>query len=621
MAETALQQEEEYQGRLNPAVWRRIIHYGRKHRRYMIGMVVLASVTAWFDVSFTLVTRTVINEVTEKGSRANVPTYGAIYVALVFAFSAGIWTFIWLGAKISTGVGHDIREAGFRKLQELSFSFYDHRPVGWLMARMTSDCDRLSRILAWGVLDIVWGGLLMISVSIIMLVLDWRLGLLVLAIVPPMAWASLAFQKRILGASRDVRKANSNLTAAYNEAIGGVRTTKALVRERENLEEFRGLTRRMYASSVRNALWSAVFFPVVFTIGSLGVSLALWKGGLDVMGARIRIGDLYAFVSYAGFFFMPIQELSRVFVDLQSAQAAAERIVGLLDTEPEIQDAPGVREAIARHAAAHPDGRSGVACDGLPDRVETVEFRHVGFAYQKGKAVLEDFSLRAERGQTIALVGPTGGGKTTIASLLCRFYEPTAGEILLDGVEYRTRSLAWLQSNLGIVLQEPHLFRDSVRENIRYGRLDATDEEVAQAAKLAGAHDFILEMDDGYDTDVGKGGSKLSTGQKQLVSLARAVLADPQVFVMDEATSSVDTETERLIQAGIETVLAGRISFVIAHRLSTIRSADRILVVEGGRIVESGTHAELIRRRGRYYELYTNQFTQERTDQVLRAAT
>jgi len=612
--------EEEYKGRLNLRLWGRIIHYGRRHRKFMIGMVVLASVTAWFDVSFTLVTRHVINEVTTKGAGANLWAWGGLYVALVLAFSGGIFTFIWLGAKISTGIGYDIRKAGFAKLQELSFSFYDRRAVGWLVARMTSDCDRLARLLAWGLLDLTWGILLMISVSIIMLVLDWRLGVIVLTIIPPMAGVSVVLQKRILRTSREVRKANSAITAAFSEAISGVRTTKTLVREQTGLHEFQSLTGRMYHSSVRNAIWSAVFFPAVFTIGSAGIALALWRGGADVLAGRIRIGDLYAFLSFAGFFFIPIQELSRVFVDAQSAQAAAERIIGLLDTEPEIQDSPEVLAAIEAHRTAHPDGVEGLADDGLPGPVETIEFRGVCFGYKEGQAVLDDFNLRVERGQTIALVGPTGGGKTTIISLLCRFYEPTAGEVLFDGVEYRKRSLAWLQANLGVVLQTPYLFGGSVRDNIRYGRLDASDGEIEDAARLAGAHEFILAMADGYGTDIGHGGNRLSTGQKQLVSLARAILADPRVLVMDEATSSVDTVTERLIQSGIEAMLAGRTSFVIAHRLSTIRSADRILLIDAGRIVEDGTHGELIRRGGRYYALYTNQFTERRTDQLLHAA-
>jgi len=618
MADHAMH-EEEYEGRLNLRLWRDIFRHGRRHRRYMLGLVIAAALTAAADVSFTLVTRLMINEAEARGAAARWWPGALMYSGLVVAFAACIWLFIWMGGRLSTGVAHDIRKKGFDRLQELSFSFYDRRPVGWLVTRLTSDCDRLSRIIAWGVLDFIWGTFLLVGVSAIMLVVDWRLGLLVLAVVPPLVWISLVFQKRILRVSRVVRKTNSNITASYNEAISGVRTTKTLVRERENLAEFEGLTEQMNRSSVHSAVLSAVYLPIVITLGSVGGAVALWKGGADVIGGRIQLGDLYLFISYSAWFFMPIQQLARLFSDMQQAQAAAERVIGLLNTEPEIADSPEVVEAVARHRAGGAGG-DGLAADGLPDRIETIEFRNVDFAYKEGQPVLEGLDLRVRAGQTIALAGPTGGGKTTIVGLLCRFYEPTGGEVLINGVDYRKRSLHWLQSNLGIVLQTPHLFSGAVRENIRYGRLDATDGETEQAARLAGAHAFITAMEDGYDTDVGQGGNKLSTGQKQLVSLARAVLADPQVFIMDEATSSVDTQTEQLIQAGIETILGGRISFVIAHRLSTIRSADRILVIEGGRIVEDGTHAELIARRGRYYELYTNQFTQQRTEEILGAA-
>jgi ATP-binding cassette subfamily B protein len=346
--------------------------------------------------------------------------------------------------------------------------------------------------------------------------------------------------------------------------------------------------------------------------------------------------------------------MARILTEMQAAQAAGERVMGLLATEPKIKDADAVRRRIAAFnasgqtgadavlGASPPNGNSssasgparpasdgrilisgfrppaaGLAPDGHPSRIASIEFRQVTFAYEEGSPVLRDFNLTVSAGQTIALVGQSGGGKSTIVSLVCRFYEPTRGELLINGVDYRQRSLHWLQSQLGIVLQTPHLFKGTVRENIRYGRLDATDAEIEEAARLVNAHEFITQMEQGYDTPVGEGGNRLSTGQKQLVSFARALLACPQIFVMDEATSSIDTETEQAIQAGIERILAGRISFVIAHRLSTIRRADRILVINRGLIEESGTHDELLRRRGHYYELYTSQFRREREEAVL----
>jgi ATP-binding cassette subfamily B protein len=616
MTDTALH-EEEYQGQLNPGLWWKIVRLGRRHWPAMAGMIVMAMAMAVLDLGFTLVTRKMIDDVAAHGRGANLWLWGGLYVGMVCCFPVGVFTFISLGARISPGISHDMRQAGFEKLQDLSFSYYDRRPVGWLMARLTSDCDRLSRLLAWGVLDLIWGVFMLAGVSVLLLTFQWQLGLFVLIILPPMIWVSTIFQKRILATDREARRANSNITAAYNESLSGVRTTKTLVREADNLAEFRILTDRMYGASVRNAIWSSVYLPVIFSLGSVGVAVALWKGGMDVMSRRMTIGDLYLFLSYAAFFFMPVQDLSRMFVQLQAAQAAAERILGLLETEPEIRDTPQVARAVELFAREHPSGAAGLAPDGQPGAIETIEFRDVHFAYKQGQKVLDGFNLSVRRGQTIALVGPTGGGKTTIVSLMCRFYEPTAGEILINGVDYRARPLRWLQSQLGIVLQTPHLFSGPVRENIRYGRLDATDAEVERASRLVNAHEFVMRLERGYDTDVGHGGNKLSTGQKQLIALARAVLADPQVFIMDEATSSVDTETERLIQAGIDNILRGRLSFVVAHRLSTIRSASRILVVEDGRIVEDGTHRQLIRARGRYYDLYTNQFARQKEEEIL----
>jgi ATP-binding cassette subfamily B protein len=351
----------------------------------------------------------------------------------------------------------------------------------------------------------------------------------------------------------------------------------------------------------------------------VGVGLALWRGGIEVKFAGLTIGKLVAFLQYAGFLQHPAQELANTITMIQGAQASAERVQGLLDTDTEIHDAPEVLDALRRI-----DGQprpAGVAIDGGPSRIDSIEFRDVTFAYKAGQTVLRNFNLTVRAGETIALVGPTGGGKTTIVGLACRFYEPTSGQILINGVDYRQRSLKWLQSNLGMVLQQPHLFSGTVRENIRYGRLDATDAEIEDAARQTCAHEFIAALDNRYDTQVGEGGNKLSTGQKQLIALARAIIADPQIFVMDEATSSVDTHTERAIQSAVERVLDDRISFVIAHRLSTIKSADRILVISHGEIVEEGTHHDLLARRGRYYELYTNQFTHEHEDEILHYAT
>ncbi|MDY7010731.1 MAG: ABC transporter ATP-binding protein [Planctomycetota bacterium] len=617
--QTVRLEEEEYIGQLNLPVWKKVFGFAWPHKHYLAILVAVALTVAGIDAALPLITGALVDDAIRNGEKIQMWFWILAYSFLVLLAGVCFWAMIRLAGRVSTGISHDIRRAGFGHLQELSFSYYDRRPIGWLMARMTGDCDRLSRIISWGAVDIVWGGCTLIGVAVVMLVFNWRLALVVLAMIPPMIWLSVVFQKRLLPASRRVRRINSQITAAYSEAIMGVRTTKTLVREEENSHEFTGLTGEMFGASVHNAILAAMYFPMILSAGSIAGGLVLWQGGIEVLADPNKIGTLIVFISYAGLFMFPIHELARLFAEVQTAQAAAERITGLLDTEPEIKDSPEVRSAVERRSVAHP--RSVLAIDGLADRIETVEFRNVSFAYKEGREVLKDFNLAVAPGQTIALVGSTGGGKSTIVSLLCRFYEPTSGEILINGVEYRRRSLHWLQSNLGIVLQTPHLFSGTIRENIRYGKLSADDGQIEWAAKVVNAHDFITEFEDGYDTEIGEGGTKLSTGQKQLVSFARAILADPQIFVMDEATSSVDTVTEQLIQKGLEKVLAGRISFVIAHRLSTIRSADRILVIEKGRVVEEGTHSELIRLKGEYYELYTNQYTEDRQAEILAGKT
>jgi len=618
MAEDHLQEEDQFQAKVNFRLWRKILAFARPYRALMVTLGVMAAITAMCDVSLPLITGKLIDEIRTKGVQANLLGYGVMYATSIGVLAACICGFIVVAGRITTGVSFDIRDAGFAKLQELPFSFYDRKAVGWLMARLTSDCSLLSRIMGWALLDIVWGTLFLSVTSVTMFCLSWKLALVVLVIVPPLMWVSRFFQVRLLLTSRLLRKANSHTTAGFNEGIVGVRTSKSLVREERNLAEFGELTRKMYGHAVDNALYSALFMPIVLTICSVGMGLALWRGGIDVLGGAITLGTLVMFVQYAANLSGPVQELANALTVIQGAQASAERIQGLLDAEVKIKDSPAVLAAIERQRLN--GGGDGLAIDGGIDRVEQIEFRKVTFAYNDGQTVLRDFSLRVEAGRSIALVGPTGGGKTTIVGLLCRFYEPTAGQILINGVDYRERSLRWLQSKLGIVLQQPHLFSGTVRENIRYGRLEASDAEVEAAAKLVNAHEFIAAMKGGYESQVGEGGNRLSTGQKQLVALARAVIARPGIFVMDEATSSVDTQTERAIQAAVESILEGRISFVIAHRLSTIRSADRILVIHGGRIVEDGTHHEMIRRRGRYYDLYTNQFTHERESEVLECA-
>jgi ATP-binding cassette subfamily B protein len=459
------------------------------------------------------------------------------------------------------------------------------------MARVTSDTGRVSDLVTWGMLDVTWAIMNIASATFFMLLINWRLGLIVLAAIPILVFIAIKFRKKILVEFRESRRANSKITGAYNENISGVRVVKALGREDENLEEFQGLTSNMYRASYRAAWLSALFLPTVQIISAIALGAIIWYGGIQAQVGLMTIGGIHAFVSYLTFMMWPVQDLARVYAEMQHSIASAERIFRLVDTPPEVRNRPGA-----------------VSAETL---LGEIEFDHVDFYYEDRKPVLTDFSLKVKPGETIALVGPTGGGKSTIVNLLCRFYEPQQGVIRINGRDYTEYTLESIHSRIGIVLQTPHLFSGTVRENIRYGRLDAGEEDILEAAKIAGAHDFIVMLEKGYDQNVGEGGNLLSVGQKQLISLARAVLSRPELFIMDEATSSVDTLTEALIQRGMEALMKGRTSFVIAHRLSTIRRANRILVIENGRIAEQGTHAELLRLGGHYYRLYTQQFRHE----------
>ncbi|MGD0462407.1 MAG: ABC transporter ATP-binding protein [Tepidisphaeraceae bacterium] len=611
-------EEDVFTGKIDFALWRKMLRFARPHRRKLFALMTLGAIVSGGDMSLPYLTGRIVDAVTMQGAGAHLSRYMLVYGGVIAGFVACIFSFIMIAGRITVSISYDIRQTCFDKLQRLPFSYYDRKAVGWLMARMTSDCSNLSRVMAWALLDLSWGTSVLAGITIMMLLLAWRLALVVIAIAPVLMLISRYYQVRLLKTSRALRKANSQTTAAFNEGIVGVRTSKSMVREERNSEEFSHLTQAMYTHAVRNALYAAMFWPMMLSVCGIGTALALRFGGLGVIHGEMTLGALATFLQIVFFIQFPVQELTNAITQIQGAQASAERVQSLLDAETEIEDSPEVIERIRNHAAN--DADSLLAIDGLDARIHSLEFRNVGFAYKAGQTVLREFNLCVQPGQSIALVGPTGGGKTTIVGLACRFYEPTSGQILINGLDYRRRSLKWLQGNLGMVLQQPHLFSGTVRENIRYGRLSATDDEVVQAAKLANAHDFITAMKDGYNASVGEGGNQLSTGQKQLVALARAIIADPQIFVMDEATSSVDTLAERAIQAAIDRILKNRISFVIAHRLSTIKSASRILVIDGGQIIEDGNHHDLIRRGGHYRDLYTNQFMHDREAAVLEHA-
>ena len=547
--------------------------------------------TSVIDSYFTFLSKRMIDEGIIAANRQALIQISITYGGLIVFQALLVFGFIYSAGILGEKIRYELRQKMFNHLQDLSLAYFNQTPVGWIMSRVTSDSERVADLITWGLLDTTWSLMNIITAAYFMLIINWRLALIVLAAVPILVVIAVQFRKRILVEYRTVRKFNSKITGAFNENITGVRVIKALGREDENYKEFKGLSGQMFRAGYRAAWLSALFLPTVQIISAIALGVVIYYGGLQTQVGGITVGAIQAFVSYVTFMMWPIQDLARIYAELQHAIASGERIFSLLDTVPDVQD---------RNGAVDPGTIVG-----------DIEFDHVDFYYEDGKPVIQDFNLRVRPGEKIALVGPTGGGKTTIINLLCRFFEPKRGTIRIGGRDYTELSLQSIQSRIGVVLQTPHLFSGTIRENIRYGKLDASDEQIEEAAKIAGAHDFIVKFSKGYDEEVGEGGNLLSVGQKQLISLARAVLAKPELFIMDEATSSDDTLTEALIQKGMDNLMQGRTSFIIAHRLSTIRRADRILVIEDGKIVEMGTHAELMRLQGKYYRLYTQQFRSE----------
>jgi ATP-binding cassette subfamily B protein len=588
-------EEEEHTSPLTAPTFKRIVGLLRPHWRWMIGFLFTIAATAGLDSVFTYINRGMIDQGIGGKSVEALVRYATYYGGLQLVQAALVFGFIYLAGVLGERVQYDLRKSVFNHLQDLSLSYYSQNAVGRLMARVTSDTGRVSTLMTWGLLDVTWAIVSVIASTIFMLIINWRLALIVFSSIPILLVIAVNFRKKILVEFREARRANSKITGEYNQNIQGVRVVKALGREDENLNEFSALTSSMFNASYRAAWLSALFLPTVQMVAAFALGAIVWYGGLQSLTSNFSVGDIHAFVSYLTFMIWPVQDLARVYAEMQHSIASAERIFKLLDTAPEVRDRPDA-----------------VAAETL---LGEIEFDQVDFYYEDRNPVLTDFSLNVKPGEMIALVGPTGGGKSTIVNLLCRFFEPRNGVIRINGRDYTDYTLESIHSRIGIVLQTPHLFSGTVRENIRYGRLEASDESVEEAAKIAGAHDFITSLTKGYDENVGEGGNLLSTGQKQLISLARAVLARPELFIMDEATSSVDTLTEALIQHGMEALMKGRTSFVIAHRLSTIRRANRIIVIEDGRIQEQGTHAELLRQRGHYYRLYTQQFRYERETQ------
>ena len=594
------------------STWKRLLPFLKPYRWLMMLLILTNIIISVVDVLLPLFQRYAVDHFIEQRSLAGFQTFIAGYVVVIVLQVLSFVFYTLSAMKMEMHMGRDLKKACFVHLQTLSFSYYNVTPVGYILARVMSDTNKISAITAWDMVDILWALTYVLSAFISMAILDLRLALLVMIIVPIIAVLTTYFQKKILFWNRKVRAINSRLTGAYNEGIMGAKTSKTLVIEDKNTEEFSELTEEMRSASVRAAGLNALYIPLVMLASSAATAIVLVRGGDMGLEHGMRIGTLSAFTTYAVSIFEPIQQMARVLANIISVQPNIERVMGLLDQKPNIVDNPAVIEKYGD--SFHPKKENWEEIRG------DIEFDDVSFRYPDGEEeVLSHFSLKIPAGTTVAIVGETGAGKSTLVNLACRFFEPTSGRILIDGVDYRERSQLWLHSRLGYVLQNPHLFSGTVMENIRYGRLDATDEEVRAAAKAVSADTVVEHLENGYDSDVGEGGDKLSTGEKQLVSFARAVLADPAIFVLDEATSSIDTQTEQLIQNATLNLLKGRTSFLIAHRLSTIRQADLILVVKDGKIVEQGKHEELLKKGGYYHDLYSKQFQQEEMHSRLNA--
>ena len=603
--------EKEYTQAFDWGIWVRLKPFLKNYRADFVGMLAFNGLTALVDVVLPLMQRYAIANFIEKGVTAGLVPYALVYLALIVLQGFSVMWFCNNSMRIEMYLGRDMKQKLFHHLQTLSFSFYNVTPVGYLLSRLMSDTNRIASMIAWNFTDILWALFYVAGSMVSMLILNWKLAMLVLLIVPVMAVLTAYFQNRILHWNRKVRKLNSRITGAFNEGITGAKTAKTLVLEDRMTGSFRALTSEMQVSGVRAARLNAVYIPLVLLVSTAAVAVVLLRGGYLVAEQALELATLSAFLTYAVGIFEPIQMTASNIAEFISLQASIERVTDLLDKEPDVRDTPEVE---ARYGDSfHPKRENWEPLRG------DIEFDDVTFRYPDGgEDVLQHFSLKIPAGTTVALVGETGAGKSTLVNLVCRFFEPTSGRILIDGSDYRERSQLWLHSNIGYVLQSPHLFSGTVRENIRYGRLEATDAEVEAAARAVSADTVAAKLDKGWDSEVGEGGDKLSTGEKQLISFARAVLADPRIFVLDEATSSIDTQTEQLIQDAIDRLLKDRTSFLIAHRLSTIRKADLILVVRDGKIVEQGTHESLLKAHGYYHDLYSRQFAEESAAKVLK---
>lgn len=573
----------------------------RPYRRILLLNIVLGILSSLADSVYPLFNSYALNHFIAENTLDGLLYFVLAYACILLLQVIDNFVSTYQCGRIELMVDRDLRNASFHHLQTLSFSYFNQHNVGYIHARVISDAGKIGELVAWRMMDLVWHGSYIVCVFCVMLMINVRLTMYLLALLPAAVVLIWFFQKRLVLFNRRIREINSAITGNFNEGIAGARTIKTMGIEGRLQKDFELDTEKMKNISVKTTHNSALFNSLITFMSAMALALVLWKGGKITMDGVIMLGTLSVFVSYALNMMEPIQNLVQTISAFIAIQVNIERLMRLLHTESDVADSPEVIEKYGD--TFHPRKENWEPLLG------NVEFRDVSFRYPDGEEmVLEHFNLKVPMGTNVAIVGETGAGKSTLVNLVCRFFEPTMGQVLIDGKDARERSQLWLHSSIGYVLQAPHLFSGTVRDNLRYGKPDASDEEIWDALRLVSADYVVRKMENGLDAEVGEGGDLLSTGEKQLLCFARALLADPRILVLDEATASIDTLTEKLIQDAIQTVIRGRTSFVIAHRLSTVVDADVILVVRDGKIVEQGTHTELMSSKGYYYELYTRQY-------------
>ncbi len=597
--------------RFNLNEWKRIYKYVIPYKKHVYMLLLAAVGTGIFDAIFPMMTRFAITNFIEAKTLNGIWlfVFAFLTLALIQLYFNVIYT--QRAIRIEMGVGRDMRHDLFSHVQELSLDYFNATPVGFILARIMSDTQSLGAIFSWQLSAFAWNLAYVLSAAVNMFILSPPLAIAVLLTIPVVALLAGKFQKKLLVLNRIARKQNSMVTAGYNENINGAVTIKELdCRGRIN-DEFADINGEMRRKAFAAKRVEMIFFPCIMVVSSGALAFVLGMSPVMVNKGALDVASLAVFISYTFTLLDPIETITRTFSRIMGLQANVERVNSLLDAAPTVTDRADVVEKYGDIYDAKRENWEEIKGD--------IEFRDVSFRYPDSeKYVLENFNLKIKAGTCVAIVGATGAGKSTLVNLVCRFFEPTSGQILIDGVDYRERSYLWLQSNLSYVLQTPHLFSGTILDNIKYANPNATMDQVIDAAKQAQAHSFIEKLPDGYYTEVGQGGDKLSTGQKQLVSIARAILAKGKILVMDEATSSVDTQTEQMINGMTDQLLKDRTSFIIAHRLSTVKNADVIIVVDEGKIIEMGTHRQLLRAEGHYYRMYTGQWEEKRQDEFFR---